>query len=239
MSAALALQISTDGGGSVSALLSQPDEPRAACVLAHGAGAGMSHPFMSAVASGLAERGVAALRFQFPFMERGSKRADPPRIAQACVRAAVATAAARLPCVPLFAGGKSFGGRMTSQADAATPLVGVEGLFFIGFPLHPPGAPAIERATHLTQVTRPMLFLQGTRDELAELPLVTSVVAGLGERATLVIVDDADHAFHVRAKSGRRDPEVLATMLDALVTWMARIVAGSRAEAARDGTAPG
>jgi len=227
MEPAAALRIEVANGSAVSALLRLPPESRALYVLAHGAGAGMTHPFMGAVADGLAVRGIATLRYQFPFMEQGSRRPDPPRVAHAAVRAAVA-AARRMVDLPLFIGGKSFGGRMSSQAQAEARLDGVAGLVFFGFPLHPPKQPASERADHLAQVTCPMLFLQGTRDELAELALVTAVVGRLGARAALVTIDDADHAFHVRAKSGRRDPEVLAGMLDASARWMTEIAAGPR-----------
>src|SRR6266446_6391947 len=164
--------IAVDDAQRVSGLLQTPREARACYVLAHGAGAGMAHPFMGAIANGLAERGIATLRYQFPYMEHGSKRPDAPKLAQATVRAAVAEASRRLPELALFAGGKSFGGRMTSQAQAASPLPGVRGLVFLGFPLHPPGQPSTERAKHLSDVEIPLLFLQGTRDEFAQLSLL-------------------------------------------------------------------
>jgi predicted alpha/beta-hydrolase family hydrolase len=208
-----------EDGQSVSGLLTAPRDPRACLLLAHGAGAGMTHPFLSAVAAGLGERGIATLRYQFPSMERGSRRPDPPRLAQATVRAAAAEAARLVPG-PLFAGGKSFGGRMTSQAQAESPLPGVRGLVFLGFPLHPPGRPSDERGRHLSEVLVPMLFLQGTRDDFASLPLLRPLVERLGARATLELVDDADHSFHVRSRTGRRDQEVLAGMLDALTAWI-------------------
>lgn len=214
------LRIAIDAGTSVSALLRAPAAPRAVFVFAHGAGAGMEHAFMEAFANGLAARGIATLRFQFPYMERGSKRPDAPKVAHAAVRAAVAEAAQRLPGVPLFAGGKSFGGRMTSQAQALQPLPGVRGLVFVGFPLHAAGKPSDERAQHLCEVACPMLFLQGTRDELAALDLLRPLVQRLGERASLVALDDADHAFHVRARSGRTDAQTLGAMIDAMATWM-------------------
>jgi predicted alpha/beta-hydrolase family hydrolase len=179
----------------------------------------MTHPFMESVAQGLAARDVATLRYQFLYMEKGSKRPDPPALAQATVRAAVAAAAARCPDLPLFAGGKSFGGRMTSQAQAKSPLAGVRGLAFFGFPLHLAGKPSITRADHLDEVGIPMLFLQGTRDKLAELGLLEPVMARLGSRATLHLVDQADHAFHVPARSGRNDAAVMDEMLDTFVAW--------------------
>ena len=215
-----AFPIALPAGGSVSALLDLPASPVAFYVFAHGAGAGMRHAFMQAMAAGLVERGVAVLRFQFPFMEQGSRRPDTPAAAQAAVRAAVHEATQRLPGVPLFAGGKSFGGRMTSQAQAAAPLPGVRGLVFVGFPLHPAGKPATERAQHLAGVQLPMLFLQGTRDALADLDLVRQVTSSLGERAALHIVEGADHAFHVLARSGRNDAQVRTEMLDAMAGWM-------------------
>src|SRR5687767_6410532 len=184
----------------VSGLLHVPQEARACYVLAHGAGAGMTHPFMAAIADGLAERGIATLRYQFLYMEQGSKRPDAPKLAHAAVRAAGLEAARRLPDLPLFAGGKSFGGRMTSQAQAASPLAGVRGLVFFGFPLHPPGKPSNERAKHLFDVSIPMLFLQGTRDEFAELQLLEPLGEELGDRATLNLFQDADHSFHVPAR---------------------------------------
>jgi hypothetical protein len=221
MTSAEPVTITIDEGPSVSGLWEKPAKARACLVLAHGAGAGMAHRGMVSLADGLAERGVATLRFQFPYMERGAKRPDPPAVAHAAVRAAVAEAARRAGDLPLFAGGRSFGGRMTSQAQAAAPLPGVRGLVFFAFPLHPAGKPGTERADHLADVNVPMLFLQGTRDELAGLDLLRPVVAGLGERATLRLFEDADHSFHVPAKTGRRDPEVLAEILDVAADWMA------------------
>ena len=194
--------------------------PRCAFVLAHGAGAGMDHPFLRAVAEGLAARDVAALRFEFPYMAEGRKRVDPPAVAHAAVRDAVAEASRRWPGLPLFAGGKSFGGRMTSQAQAAAPLPHVRGLAFLGFPLHPAGKPSIERARHLEAVSLPMLFLQGTRDALAEPALIEKVVAAIGPRATLHAIEGADHAFHVLKRSGRDDEAVRSELLDALAAWM-------------------
>jgi uncharacterized protein len=175
---------------------------------------------MAALASGLAQRRIATLRFQFPYMEQGSRRPDPPKVAHAAVRAAVQEAAKRLPDVPLFAGGKSFGGRMTSQAQAAQPLANVLGIVFLGFPLHPAGKPSTERADHLDDVRLPMLFLQGTRDSLADLDLIRNTVAKLGNRATLHVVAGADHSFHVPASSGRDDGQVRDELLDTMAAWM-------------------
>jgi predicted alpha/beta-hydrolase family hydrolase len=189
-------------------------------VLAHGAGAGMTHKAMESNAQGLAKRGIATLRYQFPYMEKGSKRPDPPRIAHAAVRAAVAEAARVAPDLPLFAGGRSFGGRMTSQAQAEAPLPGVHGLAFIGFPLHPAGKPGIERAEHLAKVEIPMLFVSGARDALADLDLLEPVVAGLGNRATLQLIASADHSLRVPAKSGRTSAEAEDEALDAIAAWM-------------------
>jgi len=219
------LTIDIPGHGAVSALLIQPANAIAAFVFAHGAGAGMAHGFMEAVATGLAARGIATLRYQFPYMERGGKRPDSPAVAQAAVRAAVAAASAAMPRLPLIAGGKSFGGRMTSQAQASQPLPGVRGLCFFGFPLHPAGKPSQERGAHLAQVDVPMLFLQGTRDALAETRLIEPLVASLGERATLHLVADADHSFHVPARSGRNDAQVMEEILDAMAAWLARTLA--------------
>src|SRR5437870_1311343 len=207
-------------GQRVSGLLQVPPEARAWYVLAHGAGAGMAHPFMAAIANGLAERGIATLRYQFPYMEQGSKRPDPPKLAHATVGAAVAEASRRLPGLTLFAGGKSFGGRMTSQAQAASPLSGVHGLAFLGFPLHPAGRPSDERAKHLFDVRIPMLFLQGTRDQLADLQLLQALAGQLAARATLKLFQDADHSFHVPARTGRKHSEVMADLLDALAGWI-------------------
>jgi predicted alpha/beta-hydrolase family hydrolase len=209
----------------VSGLLQAPAAARACYVLAHGAGAGMTHPFMRAVAAELAARGIATLRYQFPYMESGGKRPDLPRIAHAAVRAAVAEAHRRLPQLPLFAGGKSFGGRMTSQAQAAAPLPDVRGLIFLGFPLHAAKKPSQERAAHLSDGSVPMRFLQGTRDALAELDQIEPVCKALGPRATLTLFADADHSFHVPARTGRKDPEVRAELLDALAAWIDRVVA--------------
>jgi predicted alpha/beta-hydrolase family hydrolase len=217
------LRIAIDAQTSVGALLLTPRSASAGYVFAHGAGAGMEHSFMAAFAAGAAERGIATLRYQFPYMESGSKRPDTPRVAHAAVRAAVAQATRSLPGLPLFAGGKSFGGRMTSQAQAASPLPGVKGLVFVGFPLHPAGKPSDERAAHLADIEQPMLFLQGTRDELAQLDLLQPVIGRLGDKATLELFDDADHSFHVRARSGRTDAQVLAAMLDAMARWIARV----------------
>jgi len=184
----------------------------------------MAHPFMAAVAQGLAERGIATLRYQFPYMERGAKRPDTPKLAQATVRAAVTGASRLLPELALFAGGKSFGGRMTSQAQAAAPLPGVRGLVFLGFPLHPARRPSDERAAHLFAVQAPMLFLQGTRDQLADVQLVRALAERLGARATLELFDDADHSFHVPARTGRKDAEVRAALLHALAGWIDRVI---------------
>src|SRR5579863_5864442 len=211
--------IDTGKPGAVSALLLRPEAPRACFVFAHGAGAGMTYAFMEAFANGLSERGIASLRYQFPYMEKGSKRPDPPAIAQAAVRAAVAKAAESFPGLALIAGGKSFGGRMTSQAQAAAALPGVRGLAFVGFPLHPAGKPSTGRADHLAEIDIPMLFLQGTRDGLAEAALIEPVVQRLGSRATLHLAEGADHSFHVLTRSGRNDREVMNEILDAFAGW--------------------
>lgn len=181
----------------------------------------MTHPFMAAVAEGLAERGIATLRYQFPYMEQGSKRPDSPKLAHATVRAAVLEASRLLPDLPLFAGGKSFGGRMTSQAQAGSPLPGVRGLVFLGFPLHPPGQPSDERAKHLFEVQIPMLFLQGTRDEFAHLQFLEPLCKRLASRASLKLFQDADHSFHVPARGGRKDSDIRTEMFDAMATWVA------------------
>ena len=203
-------------------LVEAPKNARACYVMAHGAGAGMTHPFLASVAEELADRGIATLRYNFPYMDRGSKRPDTPRVAQAAVREAVAEAARALPRLPLFAGGKSFGGRMSSQAQAADPLPGVRGLVFLGFPLHAPGSPSSERGAHLFDVKVPMLLLQGTRDDFAKMELLKPLVKKLGPRATLAAFEDADHSFHVPARSGRKDEEIRGEMLDALAAWIDR-----------------
>jgi uncharacterized protein len=208
----------------VSGLLQVPSPARACYVLAHGAGAGMAHLFMVAVADGLAERGIATLRYQFPYMERGSKRPDAPELAQATVRAAVAQASRMVPKLGLVAGGKSFGGRMTSQAQAESPLPGVRGLAFLGFPLHSAGRPSEERAKHLFEVEIPMLFLQGTRDALADVHLMEKLAHQLGPRATLKLFSDADHSFHVPARTGRKDPDLIVEVLDALTAWIETVI---------------
>ena len=204
----------------VSGLLLRPPAAKALYLFAHGAGAGMTHGSMAASAEGLAERGIATLRYQFPYMEKGGKRPDPPRLAQAAVRSAAAEAARLAPDLPLYAGGRSFGGRMTSQAQAAEPLSGVRGLAFLGFPLHPAGKPGTERAEHLARVRVPMLFVSGDRDTLADLGLLRPVVASLGGRAALHLVAGADHSFKVSAKSGRTAADAEAEALDALAKWM-------------------
>jgi len=220
------LTIMIDGAHSVSGLLMAPAQARACYVFAHGAGAGMSHPFMATVAAELVARNIASLRYQFPYMDRGGRRPDPPELAQATVRGAVSEAGRRLPGLPLIAGGKSFGGRMTSQAQAAIPLAGVRGLAFLGFPLHPAKRPSDERAKHLIDVRIPMLFLQGTRDALADTELIGRTIKRLGERATLHLIQDADHSFHVPARSGRTDADVRSEMMDVLVAWIAKVISG-------------
>ena len=216
------LRIGVSETQTVSGLLHVPDKAKACLVLAHGAGAGMSHPFMAAVAAGLYERGVATLRYQFVYMEKGSRRPDGPALAQAVVRAAVDEARRRLPGLALFAGGKSFGGRMTSQAQAEAPLPDVRGIAFLGFPLHAANKPSTVRAGHLFDILIPMLFLQGTRDALADPVLIRQIAGELGERATLETFPDADHSFHVPVRSGRTDEQVRAILLDALANWMMR-----------------
>jgi predicted alpha/beta-hydrolase family hydrolase len=214
------LKIEVPGAGEVSGLWQSPAYPSACLALAHGAGAGMTHRSMIAIADGLEYLGVATLRYQFPYMEKGSKRPDSPAVAHATVRAAVAEARARANGLPLFAVGRSFGGRMTSQAQALEPLAGVRGLVFIAFPLHPAGKPSVTRGEHLSTVAIPMLFLQGSKDALAELDLLRQTVDGLNGRAKLDLITDADHAFHVPARTGRKDPEVLAMALATAAQWM-------------------
>jgi predicted alpha/beta-hydrolase family hydrolase len=213
------ISLDVDAKHRVSGLLLAPPKARALYVVGHGAGVGMRQKFMEATAEGLAARGIATLRYNFPYMEAGGKRVDPPPLCHATVRAAVVEAARLRPKLPLVAGGKSFGGRMTSQAQALDPLPGVRGLAFLGFPLHPPGKPSTDRAAHLADVKVPMLFLQGTNDEFAELAILKATAARLGKRATLRLFEHGDHSFHVPAKSGRKDAEVMAELLDALTEW--------------------
>ena len=208
------------GDESISGLLIRPADAKALYLFAHGAGAGMTHKSMTSNAEGLAERGIATLRYQFPYMEKGSRRVDSPKVAHAAVRAAAAEAVKLAPDLPLFAGGRSFGGRMTSQAQADAPLPGARGLAFLGFPLHPAGKPSIERAEHLSRVQVPMLFVSGERDALAEMDLLRPVVEGLGDRATLHLVAAADHSLKVPAKSGRTFAEAEAEALDAMASWI-------------------
>jgi uncharacterized protein len=203
----------------VSGLLERPADARALLVLAHGAGAGMRHPFLEALAASLARRRVATLRYQFPYMEAGTGRPDPPALAHATVRAAVAEGRARAGDLALLAGGKSFGGRMTSSVQAERAMPGVAGLVFFGFPLHPAGRPASQRGEHLARVEVPMLFLQGTRDALASFDLLRPIVSSLGERARLHVVKGADHSFHVTRRSGRTDEAVLDQLADAVSAW--------------------
>ena len=210
--------------GEVSGLLLQPDDAQLLYVLAHGAGAGMRHPFLESIAQRLAQRSIATLRYQFPYMEQRVRRPDPPAVAAATVRAAVIEAAGVAPGLPLVAGGKSFGGRMTSMAQAEAPLPGVRGLVLLGFPLHPPGRPSDSRAEHLAQVQIPMLFLQGDRDDFADLKRLKPVVTRLGERATLHLAEGGDHSFHVLKRSGRTDAEVMAELVETIVAWTGGIV---------------
>jgi predicted alpha/beta-hydrolase family hydrolase len=217
---ATSLTFEVTSGETTSGLWLAPPAPRACLVLAHGAGAGMAHKAMAATANGLAERGVATLRYNFLYMEQGGKRPDAPARAHAAVRAAIAKAHDLAPSLPLFAGGRSFGGRMTSQAQAKEALPNVRGLVFFAFPLHPAGKPSDERAAHLSDVTLPMLFLQGENDALATLDLLRPVVTNLGKRATLKLIPDADHSFHVPAKTGRKDADVLKEILDTVADWM-------------------
>jgi predicted alpha/beta-hydrolase family hydrolase len=208
----------------VSGLMQRPAPAKACLVLAHGAGADMHHPFMAALAGDLAAIGLATLRFQFPYTETKSKRPDPPALCHATVRAAVAAAHALAPSLPLFAGGKSFGGRMTSQAQAEIALPQVRGLVFFGFPLHPPKQPSIDRSAHLFQVKIPMLFLQGTRDALAELPLIEPLAKRLGKGTTLTLFKDADHSFHVPVRSGRTDEQVRKEMIGVFAAWADSVI---------------
>jgi predicted alpha/beta-hydrolase family hydrolase len=214
------LTITVNDATRVSGLWQSPTPARAAYVLAHGAGAGMEHVFMVAAATELQAQGIATLRYQFPYMERRARRPDPPRLCQATVRAAIAEASRLAPDLPLFAGGKSFGGRMTSQAQAESPLPGVKGLVFLGFPLHAPGRRSDERGTHLVDVKIPMLFLQGSRDELAALDLLEPLTKKLGERATLKVFEGANHSFQMPARAGKKNTEAMHELVQAAADWM-------------------
>ena len=216
-------QIEVSEGVRVSAMSQLPPKPRALFVFAHGAGAGMSHSFMNAFAAALALRGIGTLRFNFPYMERGSRRPDSPALCHATIRASVADARRRWPKMKLIAGGKSFGGRMTSQAQAIEPIDGVRGLAFVGFPLHAPKKPSVTRGEHLREVRVPMLFLQGTRDDLADLKLLQPLVKKLGKHATLKRIEAADHGFHVLKRSGRDDPALLDELADTLTNWAIKL----------------
>jgi len=213
------LRFGVEDRGEVSALLRRPAKARRLLVLAHGAGAGMSHPFMEKLAGELAASGVATLRYQFPYIEGRRRVPDAPGVLMATVVAAVRAAAEAAPGLPLMAGGKSMGGRMTSQAAAQHPLDGVRGIVFFGFPLHPPGLAGTKRADHLAKVTIPMLFLQGTRDALADLTLLRPVCAKLGSRATLHVIEKADHSFHMLKSSGRTDEQVLRELAETAASW--------------------
>ena len=215
-------------GETVSALLTEATDPFALLVLAHGAGAGMRHSFMAAAADGLGRRGMSVLRYQFPAMEAGAKRPDPPARAHAAVRAAVTAAAELAGSLPVFAGGKSFGGRMTSQAHALAPLPHLRGLVFFGFPLHPAGKLSVDRARHLADVRIPMLFLQGTRDALADIGLLEGVANELGPLATLLTTPDADHSFHVPLRSGKTNTQAMEAILDQTASWIRRIAGSKR-----------
>src|ERR1700676_2391358 len=217
------LQFAVEGAGEVSAFLMLPAEARMMLALAHGAGAGMSHPFLGSLAAELAAARVATLRYQFPYMEQRRRVPDSPAVLTATVRAAVSTAAEEAPDLPLIAGGKSMGGRMTSQAAAQQPLDGVRGLVFFGFPLHPPNRPGTKRAEHLKQVTLPMLFFQGRRDTLADLTLLKPICEDLGSRVTLHIIETADHSFHLLKKSGKTDEQTLQELAQTTASWTLKI----------------
>jgi uncharacterized protein len=221
------LVVAVTDGSAVSAVATIPQAPGACLVFSPGAGGGMNQTYIVAVCAGLAARGIATLRYQFPYMEKGSRRPDPPKLCHLTVRAAVAAAHELMPQVPLFAGGKSFGGRMTSQAQAIAPLPGVRGICFFGFPLHAAKQPSTTRAEHLALITVPMLFLQGTRDDLADLALIRGVVKPLGARATLSVIEHADHSFHVLVRSGTTDEAVMHSMLDDVTAWMTRVATRS------------
>src|SRR5712692_1399452 len=219
MTAAENLRFTVEGAGDVSALLLRPPKARWLLVLAHGAGAGMKHPFLEALAEELARVSVATLRYQFPYMEQRRRVPDPPSVLTATVAAAVQAGAKAAPDLPLLASGKSLGGRMTSTAAAEGRLAGVQGLVFFGFSLHSPKRPGTKRAEHLSKVKQPMLFLQGTRDDLADLKLLRPICEQLGELATLHVIEGADHSFHVLKKSGKTDEEVMRELVEKVAAW--------------------
>jgi hypothetical protein len=219
--------IAVDDTHRVSALTLIPPSARACFVFAHGAGAGMTHPFMEAIAAGLGGVGIATLRFQFPYMEARARRPDPPALCHATVRAAVAEATRISHGLPLFAGGRSFGGRMSSQAQARSPFPGVLGLAFLGFPLHPAKQPSDERGQHLFEVDTPLLFLQGDRDELADLTLLQALIARLGHRATLKLIPNANHSYRVPARTGRTEAQVVNELVQTLDDWIGTVITSS------------
>lgn len=218
------LTIAVNQETAVSALATVPQDPSACLVFAHGAGADMNHPSIAGICNGLAARGIATLRYQFPYREQGSRRPDPPKLCHQTVRCAVVAAHALMPALPLIAGGKSFGGRMTSQAQALAPLPDVRGLCLFGFPLHTPQQVSTTRADHLSSIHIPMLFLQGTRDAMAAHSLMQGVVERLSAPATLKLIEHADHAFHVLVRSGTTDAQVMESMLDEVARWIATVV---------------
>jgi hypothetical protein len=217
------VHIDVDAKTRVSGQLIAPEGSKACFVVAHSAGGGMQHPFMVNLAHDLAAHGIATLRYQFPYMEKHGRRPDPPSLCRSTVRAAVDCARGLLPALPLFAGGKSFGGRMTSQAQAADPLPDVRGLAFLGFPLHPPRQPSDSRAAHLLKIQIPLLFLQGARDLYAEPELLNPLITMLGDRATLLLLPEADHSFHVPARSSFSDSQINDDMINALAGWMGAV----------------
>jgi predicted alpha/beta-hydrolase family hydrolase len=221
------LSIAVTAGSAVSALSTTSEAASACLVFSPGAGGGMNQPYLVAVCEGLAARGIATLRYQFPYMEHGSRRPDPPKLCHQTVRAAVAAAHELMPTLPLFAGGKSFGGRMTSQAQALAPIPEVRGLCFFGFPLHAPKQPSITRAEHLASIAVPLLFLQGTRDDLADLALMRGVVMRLPAPVTLKVIEHADHSFHVLVRSGTTNQQVMHSMLDEVAAWISRVATTS------------
>ena len=223
MTAGEKLRIAVPGNAEVSALLVRPPTARWLLVLGHGAGAGMAHPFLEKLAKELAEAGVATFRYQFPYIEERGRVPDKPEVLMATVAAAVERAVETTPELPLLAGGKSMGGRMTSQAAAQGLLGPVKGLVFFGFPLHPPNRPGTKRAEHLAKVNMPMLFLQGTRDTLADLALLRPVCEQLGPHATLHIIQEGDHSFHVLKKAGKTDAEIMKELAETTACWANRL----------------